>query len=188
MRSFWICLLLVLPVLAQDAEELLKKAKALDAKAEVLLDQGRRVEAFELLAEAADLRAQARAKAKVPGTAEKQPRPKTKKAKKKKASKKAKKAKATDPRQALDAAFQKLDQAVERGDMEGARAAAHEMRRHLLRWTKQLDAREKRLQAKGPRSVEARVAALEKQVKDLRRLLDHASAPKGATAGKPTRK
>lgn len=166
MRSLWICLLLALPALAQDAEELLEKAKALDARAEALLDQGRRAEAFELLAKAADLRAQARAA----GT---KPDPKAKKEKKKKTARKVKKkAKAPDPRQALDAAFQRLDQALERGDMEGARAAAHEVRRHLLRWTKQLDAREKRLRKAGPRSVEARVAALEKQVKELRRLLD----------------
>ncbi len=166
MRSLWICLLLALPALAQDAEELLKKAKALDARAEALLDQGRRAEAFELLAKAADLRAQARA-------ATAKPDPKAKKEKKKKAAKKVKgKAKAPDPRQALDAAFQRLDRALEGGDMEAARAAAHEVRRHLLRWTKQLDAREKRLKKGAPRSVEARVADLEKQVRELRRLLD----------------
>jgi hypothetical protein len=172
MRALWMCLVLALPVLAQDAEELLAKAKALDAKAEVLLDQGRRAEAFELLAKAADLRAQAR-RASPPearGPTGKQAEPKAKKAKK--AAKQAKKRKAADPRQALDAAFSKLDQALERGDMEGARAAAHEMRRHLLRWTKQLDAREKRLRDGGSRSVEARIAALEKQVRELRRLMD----------------
>ncbi|MHC4971486.1 MAG: hypothetical protein ACYTG3_04075 [Planctomycetota bacterium] len=170
MRSLWISLFLLLavPALAQDAEALLKKAKALDAKAEALLDQGRRAEAFELLAEAADLRAQAR---RATGAVKEPAKPKAKKAKKKKTKKKAK---APDPSQALDAAFRKLDQAMERGDMEGARAAAHEMRRHLLRWTKHLDAREKRLQGKGrgSKSVEARIAALEKQVKELRRLLD----------------
>ena len=168
MRSLWISLFLLLavPALAQDSEALLKKAKELDAKAEALLDKGRRAEAFELLAEAADLRAQAR---RATGAVEKPARKKKTKQKKTK-----KKAKAPDPRQALDAAFKKLDQAMERGDMEGARAAAHEMRRHLLRWTKHLDAREKRLQGKGKgsKSVEARIAALEKQVKELRRILD----------------
>ena len=79
---------------------------------------------------------------------------------------------APNPRQAIDTAFEKLDRALESGDMEGARAAAHEMRRHLLRWTKQLDAREKRSKDQGSRSVEARIAALERQVKELRRLLD----------------
>ena len=56
--------------------------------------------------------------------------------------------------------------------MEGARGIAHQMRRHLLRWTKQLDVREKRLAARGSGSVEARIAALERQVKELRKLLD----------------
>jgi hypothetical protein len=173
------CLLLALPVLAQDADELLKKAKALDAKAEVLLDQGRRAEAFELLAKAADLRAQARQASgtEVPGAAKEKAKAKAKqakkeRAKKERAKKKAKKVRAPDPRQALDTAFEKLDRALESGDMEGARAAAHEMRRHLLRWTKQLDAREKRLKGQGARSVEARIAALERQVKELRRLLE----------------
>ena len=179
MRILWALVLLALPVLAQDAEELLKEAKALDARAEVLLNQGRRAEAFELLAKAADLRAQARklAKTEAPGAAKEkakeQPKAKAKKAKRKKTQKKkVRKAKAPDPRQALDAAFEKLDQAMERGDMEGARAAAHEMRRHLLRWAKQLDSREKRLKEKGPKSVEARVAALERQIKELRRMLE----------------
>lgn len=167
MRSLWIFLLLALPALAEDAEQLLEKARALDAKAEALLDQGRRAEAFELLAKAADLRAQARSAGQKPP-----PKAKPNKAKKNKTPAKGKGAKAPDPRQALDAAFRKLDQALEGGDMEAARAAAHEVRRHLLRWTKHLDAREKRLQKQAPRSVEARVAALEKQVRELRRLLD----------------
>jgi len=187
------CLLLALPALAQDADELLKKAKAMDGKAEALLDQGRRAEAFELLAKAADLRAQARQAGgtAAPGAAEKKTKKAekpAKKAKAKKKKKKVKKARAPDPRQALDTAFEKFDRALKSGDMEGARAAGHEMRRHLLRWTKQLDAREKRLKDRGPRSVEARIAALERQVKELRRMLDRASAPKGATAGKPARK
>ena len=195
MRTLWMCLLLALPALAQDADELLKKSKAMDAKAEALLDQGRRAEAFELLAKAADLRAQARQAGgtAAPGAAEKKTKKteKTEKPAKKakaKKKKKKKKARAPDPRQALDTAFEKLDRALKSGDMEGARAAGHEMRRHLLRWTKQLDAREKRFKDRGPRSVEARIAALERQVKELRRMLDHASAPRGATAGKPPRK
>jgi len=180
MKILWACLLLALPVLAQDADELLKKAKAMDAKAEALLDQGRRAEAFELLAKAADLRAQARKPSgtEVPGAAgdktEKTPKA-AKRVKAKKKKKKGKKVRAPDPRQALDTAFEKLDRALKGGDMEGARAAAHEMRRHLLRWTKQLDAREKRLKDRGPRSVEARIAALERQVKELRRMLDRSS-------------
>ena len=179
MRILWTLLILVLPVLAQDADEMLKKAKALDAKAEALLDQGRRAEAFELLAQAADLRAQARRAtgAEAPGEAGKQTKPekkraKERKSKEKKLKKQAKKAPAPDPREALDAAFEKLDRALGEGDMEGARAVAQQMRRHLLRWTKQLDAREKRLRAHGSQSVEARIAALERQVRELRQMLD----------------
>jgi len=167
MRILLALLILALPVLAQDADKLLREAKALDAKAEVLLDQGRRAEAFELLAKAADLRAQAREA--TPGEAGKKAKPK-KKAKKKKPQGKAKKAPA--PREALDAAFEQLDRALQKGDLEAARGAAHQMRRHLLRWTKQLDAREKRLASQGSGSVEARIAALERQVKELRKLLD----------------
>jgi hypothetical protein len=168
MRILLALLILALPVLARDPDKLLKEAKALDVKAEALLDQGRRAEAFELLAKAADLRAQARqaTRAEAPGETAK---PK-KKAKKNKPEGKAKKA--PDPREALDAAFEQLDRALEKGDLEAARGAAHQVRRHLLRWTKQLDAREKRLAAQGSGSVEARIAALERQVKELRKLLD----------------
>jgi len=175
MRILWALLILALPVLAQDADKLLGEAKALDAKAEVLLDQGRRAEAFELLAKAADLRAQAReaTRAEAPGEAGKKAKSKKKKAKKKKPHGKARRAPApAAPRAALDAAFEQLDRALEKGDMEAARGAAHQMRRHLLRWTKQLDAREKRLASQGPGSVKARIAALERSVKELRKLLD----------------
>jgi hypothetical protein len=170
MRVLWALLILALPVLGQDADKLLREAKALDAKAEALLDQGRRAEAFELLAKAADLRAQARQATRP--EAGKKAKSKKKKAKKR-PQKKAKKAPA--PREALDAAFEQLDRALEKGDMAAARGAAHQMRRHLLRWTKQLDAREKRLASQGSGKVEARIAALERQVKELRKLIDRSA-------------
>ena len=82
----------MLPVLAQDAEELLKEAKALDARAEALLNQGRRAEAFELLAKAADLRAQARKATgtEAPGTAKGRAKEKPKERAKAKEKEKAK--------------------------------------------------------------------------------------------------
>ena len=51
-----LCLLLVLPALAQDSDDLLQKARNLERRAGKLLDQGKRAEAFELLAQAAELR------------------------------------------------------------------------------------------------------------------------------------
>ena len=56
MRFFAVLLLLALPAVAQDAIKMLEQAKKLEARAEKMLDQGKRAEAFDTLARAAALR------------------------------------------------------------------------------------------------------------------------------------
>ena len=169
MKTLSTLLLLTLSLLAQDKNALLERARKLDAQAEKLLDQGRRAEAFQLLARAADLRAQ-RA-----GEKPRKAKPDTaaRKDKARKAAKSKKKQKAGEPRRGVDAAFQRLDEAMEMADMATTLKAARAVRQELERWAKQLARREKRRTAKAAGgSLRERVAALERQVEELKKLLE----------------
>ncbi|MHC4225441.1 MAG: hypothetical protein ACYSUN_15735, partial [Planctomycetota bacterium] len=147
----------VLPAAAQEREKLLKQAQQLERKAEALLEQGKRGEAFDMLARAADLRERARAAPE-------------KKAQKKAAKKKRKAKPAGKP--AVDQAFKEMDAALKEGDLTAARKAAVHLRELLGLWERQLEAREQ-VKALRSKSDDARllqrVEALEQQVRELRR-------------------
>ncbi|MHC4940171.1 MAG: hypothetical protein ACYTHK_14580 [Planctomycetota bacterium] len=146
MRYLALLLLFALPAVAQDAEKLIKQAKRLEARAEKLLDQGKRAEAFDALAKAAELRDKARAQ----GTAK--PKPKEKK----KAGKSVKVRKA-DP---AEIAHTELDMALKAGNLEAARMASGKLR----------EARA--AQAKRIAALEAQLKGMEKQLDEIRRMLN----------------
>ena len=145
MRWIAIIALLALPALAQDKR--LEQAEKLEKKAEKLLDQGKRKEAFEALAKAVELRRQAKEQpAAKPG---RKPAPKPEQ--KPKPTPNPPKA---DP---VDVAHGDLDAALRKGNLEGAKKASarlHEARAE---------------QAK-------RIAALERQLDDIRTQLDEIRA------------
>jgi len=152
--------LMAVAVLAQDPDDLVKRAKQLENRAAKALDAGRNVEAFELLAQAEELRRQARAATPA------KPLPQAKKAapppQPPKKKKKAKRAPAvTDP---VTKAFASLDRAIEKGDQVAARQASKQLKK-LVR---------KQFKAPPPAADKAlmeRVERLEKQIAELRQLL-----------------
>jgi len=125
MRFFAVLLLLALPAVAQDANKMLEQAKKLEARAEKLLDQGKRAEAFDTLARAAELREKAKAAA--PASA--------------KPKKKLKKRKA-DPAQI---AHTELDLALKAGNVQMARKASAKLRKARAAQAKRISALEKQL-------------------------------------------
>ena len=64
--AIFFLLMLAWPILADEGQDLLKRAAALETRAEQLLDAGQRGQAIDLLAKASDLRAKARALKKNP--------------------------------------------------------------------------------------------------------------------------
>jgi exonuclease VII small subunit len=153
-----------LPAAAQEREKLLKQAQQLERKAEALLEQGKRGQAFDMLARAAELRERARAAPE-------------KKAQKKAAKKKRKAKPAGKP--AVEQAFKVMDAALKQGDLTAARKAAVRLRELLGLWERQLEAKEQvkavRSKADDARLLQ-RIEALERQVRELRLEL----APPGA--------
>ncbi len=174
MKRLMALLFVVLPVLAvpaDDVEATLKKARDLERRAGVLLDRGQRAQAFELLAQAAQLRDEAR-------TAAKKSR--------KEAPAKAKDAKEgfrpkgfrnlrpkASARRAATTSLKKMDAALISNDLKKSRQHAEEARKALGRWAKELAAREKRLMVgSAPKTpLLRRVEALEKQLAELQRMI-----------------
>ena len=169
MKRLMALLLVVLPVLAvpaDDVEATLKKARDLERRAGVLLDRGQRAQAFELLAQAAQLRDEARAAAKKS---------------RKEAPAKAKDTKEgfrnlgpkASARRAATTSLKKMDAALMSNDLKKSRQHAEEARKALGRWAKELAAREKRLMVgSAPKTpLLRRVEALEKQLAELQRMI-----------------
>ncbi len=154
--AFLLLVLPVLAVLADDVEETLKKARELERRAGVLLDQGKRGQAFDLLAQAAQLRDEARAAAKA--------------AKPKKEKKTEKQAPA---RRVSNTALEMMDLCLEKNDLKGARRYAEKARKALGRWAGELAAEEKRLRGKSAigKPLLKRVESLEKQLAELHRMI-----------------
>jgi len=159
MRTVALIALLLLPALAGEREELMDRARELERKAEQLLDRGRRDEALAVLAEAAELRAKARGE-EGPERKEAPPPPRHDMPRE-------------HPRHGVDEALARMDQALEKGDLAAARAAAEKARRALGHWEEALVAREARPGpgAGGPAAapLEKRLQELERQVAQLRR-------------------
>jgi len=145
-------LLFVAPAMAQDE---IAQAKKLEATAEKLLDQGKRVEAFDALAKAALLRDKARDRARVKAaTSKKQP----KKATQKKTTPKPKKP-AT-----VDQVHTRLDRALAKGDIKAAQAASKSLRRAHSGARKRQNSR--------LAALEKQLGMLEQQLNELRMLLE----------------
>jgi hypothetical protein len=160
----WIAVLLLfaVPALAQDADKSLEQAKKLEAKAEKLLDQGKRAEAFEALAKASELRRKAQGEAKPAAKKpdETEARTTDKPVAKPKPSPNPKKA---DP---VEAAHAQLDLALRKGDLEAARIASERL--HAAR-----EAQAKRIVA-----LERRLRSMEQQMAEIRQLLAGEKRPK----------
>jgi len=172
MRTLATLLVLLVPIYvvgAEDGDDLLKRARELDQRAEKLLDQGRRAEAFALLARASELRAEARGERQPAPAAADKPQPQKKKRKKAKAA--PKKDRPRNVGKAANASLERLDKALEQGDMRGARAAASQTRNALARWAKDLAERERKLKA-GPKGMPDRITTLENRVEKLRAELE----------------
>lgn len=145
MKAVIAILVCALAAVAADRDALLKEARELERKAETALDGGRRAEAFELLARAAELRAQA--KAEKPAA-----RPQARRR----------------PGKRLDKALKAFDEAVAAGEMEKAVKLARATRKELVAWAEELAEREV---AKEPNRLARRVEKLENQVRELRELV-----------------
>jgi len=175
MRALAILMLFALPALADEADRLIAQAKRLEERAEAALDKGQRPQAFELLARASDLRARARrvragedmgeAKDAPPSAKPQPPKPQPPKPDMPK--------RMASPRKASAAALKRLDDALAEGDAQAAARAGRELRQTLVRWSRDLDARERKLaRRRAGAGVERRLADLERQVRDLRAMLD----------------
>ena len=168
------------PALAQGTPDLLKQARELEKRASALLDQDKRAEAFDLLARAAKLRERVRLAAKK-GRKTAAPAPRAKAKAKPKAKPRPKAKRGHKPRDLrpiqhhVEAAFQQMDRAMQAGDMAAFRKAANQSRALLSRWATGLQAQEKKIIARTPQAVAKRVARLERQVKELAKLLDSLS-------------
>jgi hypothetical protein len=125
MRFFAVLLLLALPAVAQDANKMLEQAKKLEARAEKLLDQGKRAEAFDTLARASELREKAKAAA--PASAK--PKKKLKKRK-------------SGP---AEIAHTELDRALKAGNVPMAQKASDKLRKARAAQAKRISALEKQL-------------------------------------------
>ena len=157
----------VLAVLADEVEETLKKARDLERRAGVLLDRGQRAQAFELLAQAAQLRDEARAAAK------KSRKEAPAKAKDAPGDRKLRPYPRASARGAAMTSLKQMDAALMNNDLKKSRQHAEEARKALGRWEKELAAREKRLMAaSAPKTpLLKRVESLEKQLAELRRMI-----------------
>lgn len=153
MKRLVVFLLIILPVVAEEPGDTLKKARELERKAGKLLDQGQRGQAFELLAQAAKLRDMARAEATKAKTKKKSPK--------------------VGGRKAANKALAAMDASLMTNDLKKTRQHAEEARKALGRWARELAAREKRLMGKStPKEpLMKRVESLEKQLAELRRML-----------------
>ena len=141
----WIAILLItVCAVAQDGQrdKQIAQAKKLEARAEKLLDQGKRAEAFEALAKAAEIRERARAR-----------KPQSKPKSKPKSKLKRRRA---DP---VEIAHVELDLALKAGNVKAAMAASDRLRRARARQAAQIAALEKQLRA------------LEQQMAEIRKLL-----------------
>ncbi|MHC4848800.1 MAG: hypothetical protein ACYTEG_10135 [Planctomycetota bacterium] len=136
MRFFAVLLLLALPAVAQDATKLLKQAQKLEAKAEKLLDAGKRTEAFDTLARAAELRSKAKSSAPAKG------KPKSQ-VKKRKAS-------------PAEIAHTELDRALEAGNVQMAKKASDKLRKARAAQAKRISALEKQLRGMEKQLAEIR--------------------------------
>jgi len=164
MKSIACILVLAVAVAAQEAkpkaDKRLEQAEKLEKQAARLLDDGKRKEAFDALAKAAELRRQAEGGATTDG-----PKPGVQAAPKaaadqpeadqpKKAAPKA--GKRTDE---VETAHAALDEALRAGDMKAAQAASARLREARTRQAKRVAALEKRLRA------------MEKQLAEIRELI-----------------
>lgn len=150
-------LLIVVSATAQDGpKKALVQAEKLEAKAEKLLDQGKRAEAFNLLARAADLREKDRAnKSRKTPTAKKTKKPAPKKA----GSQKAESRKPATVAQA----HARLDRALAKGDVKAAKAASKALRNAHKRAHNQLEGR--------LAGAEKQLGLLERRLIELQKLI-----------------
>lgn len=157
----WIAVLLLfaVPAYPQDTEKNLEQAEKLEAQAEKLLDAGKRKEAFEALAKASELRRKAKGEAKPEAKKPDEPEP-GKPVAKPKPSPNPKKA---DP---VEVAHAELDAALQKGNLEAARAASGRL--HAAR-----EAQAKRIVA-----LERRLHAMERQMVEIRKLIAGGKRPK----------
>jgi colicin import membrane protein len=180
-------------------QKMLEKADQLEQQAMKALESGRKAQALELLTKAADLREEARARetkqrdqateARRRARAEAKAREDEARAKAEAAREAMKRADARAARSMTEAerlrakalgkpgatALETMDVALEKGDLKAAAEAGHAAHRELAQWQKRLEKREHALRRRAPKGapgVEERVAALEKQVAALRRMLE----------------
>jgi hypothetical protein len=161
--------------LAQDADTMLEQAAKLERAAEKLLDQGKRAEAFEALARAADLRERARrgAAPEAATPAPKTPEPRAKPQRERKPAK-------VDASKAAGRAVAGLERALATGDMDQAREAARGALAEFRRWERELAGRERKLakqdgkadKREAPPRLLGRLEELEREVARLRRELE----------------
>jgi len=176
-----IALLLVIAAVtvADDAAELMKKARTLEKRAGKLLDAGQKEKALDLILEAAELRQRARdgkpaakdvvkeapvKRAKAGGMVP--TRPKMREAPV--ASRKIDGARLRE----INIGLKQFDEAVAKGDMARASKVAKGVRHGLQRWSRELARREAAMRGRNRGGVEARIAKLERELVEIRRMLD----------------
>jgi hypothetical protein len=134
------------------------RAREIELEAEKALDEGRRPEALKLLAEAAEIRARAR-----DGTPRPVQEPKAAPAPDPKA------AANPPPAQAAEQGLAEMAAELGKGDATAALRAGERTRGALARWARDLEARERRLAAKGRADLEKRLAEIEAALAELRK-------------------
>ncbi|MHC4957419.1 MAG: hypothetical protein ACYTGN_03515 [Planctomycetota bacterium] len=176
-KKLLVLLMLVVPLVADDKAELLKKAAELEKQATALLNDGKRQAAFDLLAKAAELRDKARRgaaeqpkKAKQDPKKAKKPAPVPDPVGKPQVTGKGKRNLKSFPA-TVDAQLKRFDAALAKNDMAGVRKAAEATRQTLKRWNDALRKREKRAGQASQQKVLKRVQALEREVDELRKML-----------------
>lgn len=169
MRQVAILLLALCAALAQEDPR--ARARELEIQAGKALDEGRQADAMKLLKEAADLRAKVRDVA-VPATPEAKPKaPAAQGAMAEPGKPQAPKpaaAPAPPAAKAAGLALSAMESALKNGDAGSALKSGAEARKALASWASELAERERRLAQAG--AVEDRVARLERQVEELRKL------------------
>ena len=142
----WMAILLItLSAVAQDGrdEKQLTQARKLEERAVKLLDQGKREQAFDALAKAAEIREKLRTRAST-------------KAKPKKKLPKGVKVRPVDP---AGIALTELELALKKGNVKAAQKASVRLRMAMT------------AQAKRVAALERQLSSLEKQMAEIRRLL-----------------
>lgn len=158
-----IALLLVALSAAFAQEDPRARARQLELDAEKALDEGRRADALKLLAEAAEIRAQARDAAPKPVPDAKATEPMA-------GAPPAKPEADAPPEKAAAQGLAEMDAALGKGDTAAALKAGVRAREALGAWAKDLEARERRLaEREKPVDWEKRMAEIEAQLAELQK-------------------